>query len=122
MQRYRLFIAEIYSEPDTSTFTHEGSEYDLNGLLSATVGAEPINLKVESLTWILKWDPMTAKDELRIQNADLQAPILVTHTKDGWVVLDGIHRLVKAQREHAHTIKAVVVSPDLLARYQSGKN
>jgi len=111
-------LQEIYDEPEDSNFTHEGYNYDLNGLLSATLGMPIIQFSVSKLIWIFKWDPMTKKDNPRIKAADESAPILITKDKDQWVVLDGIHRLAAAVKDGMKELPAIVVDSTLLGKYR----
>jgi hypothetical protein len=116
MLSFCQFIREIYSEPDDSTFTHNGREYDLNGLLSATLGMQTQQFAVSRLTWIFRWsDPFD--DAARIDSADLEWPILVTGSEGRLVVLDGLHRLAKAKILQKPTIKGILVPDELLNRY-----
>lgn len=58
------------------------------------------------------------KGELkRIEKADLRFPIIIFN---GWVV-DGIHRLAKAQLLGNHKIKAVIFSKKLIDKFVIGK-
>ena len=120
MKRFKNFITEIFGEPADSNFSHEDHDYDLNGLLSATVGMPQIDMPISDFTWIMKWDPMTDEDKPRIDSADLKAPLLVIRdpkADNQWVVLDGIHRLAKAQRDGVETLPSIVVPQEVLDRY-----
>lgn len=108
-------IIELYSEPDRSTFTHDGSTYDLNGLLSYTLGMNRKMLPVASLKWILKWDRVGGA---RVRNADLTAPILVVDWKGKLVVVDGVHRLTKAVRSGVKELPSIFVSDSVLEKFR----
>lgn len=121
MKSFKQYLAEIFGEPEDSNFTHEDHTYDLNGLLSATVGNETVQMPTAKLRWIMRYDPMMKEDEPRIQSADLSAPLLIikdAQANDQWVVLDGIHRLAKAIREHVADLPCIIVSNELLERYK----
>ncbi len=119
MLSFQQFIREMWNEPDDSTFTHDGHTYDLNGLLSATLGMPVHKIPVSKLIWIFKWTGKeTTSDLQRDDNADLNAPILVTNLKGQLVVLDGLHRLEKAFKEKLPEINAIYVSDELLSRYR----
>jgi hypothetical protein len=121
MKSFRRYIIEIFGEPSDSNFTHEGHNYDLNGLLSATIGMEPTQVPVSQLKWIMKYDPMSQEDAERILSADLAAPLLITkEPQEGnkFVVLDGIHRLAKAIQQHVLELPCVEVTEELLDRYR----
>lgn len=119
MLRFRRFLNELYGEPDDGTFTHDGVDYNLNGILNATLGLPIEQVPVSELTWILKYDHMTAEDDPRIANADLTAPLLLIHWEGQLVVLDGIHRLAKAVREGVSTLPATMVNQELIDRYRA---
>ena len=107
---------EMYNEPNDSSFTHDGHEYALNGLLSATLGMVVRDIPVSRLTWIFDWDFPT--DKKRIAATDLNAPIMVTMLGKGLVVLDGLDRLEKAVEGKRKTIKGIYVGQELLDRYR----
>jgi len=46
----------------------------------------------------------------RVKDADLSYPILVIFNKGRWVVLDGIHRLVKAYMSKDPVIRVRILS------------
>lgn len=113
-------LRELYGEPDDGTFTHEGHEYNLNGILNATVGYPVKDYAVKNLRWVIKYDPMSARDQARIGSADISAPLLIVFDeKEGkMVVIDGIHRLVKAVQQKIEKVPCVVVSQELIDRYR----
>lgn len=45
---------------------------------------------------VIEGKPDTSEHLRRVHDADLKYPILIIRHKDKWVILDGIHRLVKA--------------------------
>jgi hypothetical protein len=117
VKTFNQLLREIYDEPDDSSVTDSGHVYDLNRLLSATLGMPTQQFQVNELVWIFKWDD-PAKDPGRENAADLNAPILVTKEGNRLVVLDGLHRLGKAAEQHQATIKGILVNPEILARYR----
>lgn len=52
----------------------------------------------------------------RIAEADTSFPVHVLRRRGRWVVLDGVHRLLKADVSGAPTVAAVVVAVEHLAR------
>ncbi len=52
--------------------------------------------------------PDSITHQQRIAEADLQFPILLTEKNDKWLVIDGVHRLVKAFEAKQKTIKAKI--------------
>lgn len=54
----------------------------------------------------------------RVQQADLQYPILLTEKNGKWLIIDGVHRTVKAFQAGQKIIKAKIFTPDLIAQCQ----
>ena len=117
MISFQQYIREMYNEPDDSEFTDNGHEYDLNGILSATLGMPVQNFPVSDLKWIFNYDD-PFKDPTRVEEADLSAPILITQEQGVFVVVDGLHRLGKAVQNQMKTIPAIIVSTNILDRYR----
>ena len=108
---FNLFEAKYYRENPKSTFTHDGTEYDLNKLLKLTSTSKGSNFPVKELRWILNH---TDVQKVRVEKADLKYPILIGKLKSKWVVYDGAHRLTKAVEENRNNIKAIKVSDYIL--------
>lgn len=106
-----ILESKYYRENPKSTFTHDGSEYDLNKLLKLTSTSKGSNFPVKELKWILKH---TDVQKERVEKADLKYPILIGKLKSKWVVYDGVHRLTKAVEEDRNNIKSIKVSDYIL--------
>jgi len=79
------------------SFTHEGTEYDLDHALSLADKQPVTSTRVKDLAWVLRHGKA---DPERVRRADLSAPLLVSRTKNGKpTVVDGFHRLTKANNE-----------------------
>ncbi|MBM7783587.1 hypothetical protein [Tenggerimyces flavus] len=107
--------------------------WDLERLWALEI--EPTELDVDQLAWQLDlpfWrdgerffavtprevasDPERHREQYeRTLAADLSHPIHVLQRTDRLTILDGVHRLLKAQLQGARTITAKVVSPDQLS-------
>jgi hypothetical protein len=96
---------------DTSWENDEGDKITLMDLLNATEDIPVRKISVEELKpHLLSWDG--DEDEVRkIDNADLQYPILIFVNDDGEfiTIIDGHHRAQKAARRGLETIKAKVI-------------
>jgi ParB-like nuclease domain len=96
---------------DTSWENDEGTKITLMDLLNATEDIPVRKISVEELKpHLLSWDG--DEDEVRkIDNADLQYPILIFVNDDGEfiTIIDGHHRAQKAARRGLETIKAKVI-------------
>ncbi len=109
-------LYELYQEPEGSEFTHDGRDYDLNALLLVTGHFETHDIPIDQVVWVLEFDE---PDPKRVAKADTQKPILVTwwEDEDGHrlVVLDGLHRIARAQQDGDEFIRGRYVDADDLA-------
>lgn len=108
-------LEDPYQEEDDSSFTHDGDDYDLNGILIAVDDTDVEEFKTSSLDWILKHDKL---DFDRLVNADPNEPILVTKWDDKLVVIDGLHRLAATIMQGNSTIAGKMVPATLLSRFK----
>jgi len=96
---------------DTSWENDKGDKITLMDLLSATEDIPVQEISVEELKpHLLSWDG--DKEEIKkIENADLQYPILIFVEDDGSFIsiIDGHHRAQKAVRKGLETIKAKII-------------
>lgn len=111
-------IFELYQEPKGGSFTHDGKEYDLNKLLRLSDDLDVDQIPVDQLDWVLDHDD-PENDPERIEKADLSATILVTwwFNEDGHsqlVVLDGLHRVAKADSEGILMLPGRYIDPEML--------
>jgi len=105
-------LRQIYHEEPTSTVTHDGNEYSVNKLLTATKYTKVRPTLVSDLKWILQDDNL---DQSRVSRADLSAPILITKMSDGrLVVIDGAHRLQKAIQDNVVSLPAKFINDTVL--------
>ena len=122
--RKYIHILEAYQEQD-STFESDGKLYDLNTLFVETENAPVAYFKVEDLAWVLEGQNINyeegSEDARRLQNADLKVPILVTPYKNSsWLVVDGLHRLVRAIKEGEEMMVGRVVPEESMNRARLG--
>lgn len=110
MKTFKQFITEVYQEEPGGSVTHDGARYDLNKLLQAADGSPIAYFKVSDLEWVLT----ELSDKERVQQADLNAPLLVTEWHGRWVILDGEHRLRKALKEKTIFLPGKVVDAEEL--------
>lgn len=122
--RKYIHILEVYQEQD-STFESDGKLYDLNTLFVETENAPVAYFKVEDLLWVLEGQDINyaddSEDARRVREADLTVPILVTPYKNSsWLVVDGLHRLVRALREKKEYMIGRVVPEESMNRARLG--
>ena len=53
----------------------------------------------------------------RVEEADLKFPVLIIKKSGKWLIIDGVHRLVKAFLNKQKTIQVKIISPDLVEKY-----
>ncbi len=54
---------------------------------------------------VINKKPGTEQEQLRVERADLSYPIDILKRKDKWIILDGVHRLVKTYQAGEHNIR-----------------
>ncbi len=79
---------------ETSTFTHDGVEYDLKTVWRETEHIQPILFKLDDLKWLIEeavWDPDMAR-----RSPNMLRPILVIMWQERICCIDGYHRICNA--------------------------
>ena len=112
MRSYLDILEYAYREESTSTFTHDGVEYNLNCVLSAAADIPSQMTPVSQLVWLL--DEAGYYDSNRVNSADLDAPLLIVKWNNRMVVLDGLHRLSKAAQMGVPLIRTVTIPESYL--------
>lgn len=110
----------IYSEGKDSTFTSNGKTYSLDGLFRETHKYSITILPISKLDWVFEY---ATPDPDRVVKADEEVPILVVrdlHAPAGqqFIVVDGLHRLMKAVSKRRNTIKTKLISKPLLDMFE----
>ena len=98
---------EGYVEGPTSTFTHDKQKYSVDKAIATVATKRTIQLAVKDLVWIFKYVEPSPE---RTRIADPSVPVLVTKWRGKLVVVDGLHRLQKAQEQGLETIPAKLLS------------
>ncbi len=107
-------LQEGYREEKDSTFTHDGQEYGLNQVLAQVENQPTTTFRTDELDWVLSY---TDIDPQREKKADITAPVLVAISDEGRpTVVDGAHRLAKAEEKDVETLPAHLVSDTVLAK------
>lgn len=63
----------------------------------------------------------TKKEQYKVQVADTKFPINIYFNKNKWLILDGIHRLVKLYQEGVEEVNVRVVTEEKLPSILSGE-
>jgi hypothetical protein len=108
-----------YSEGPMSLVTHLGVVYKLDRIFELSIDLPVTQLSLDSLKWLTD---VSITDPAREKNADIKVPIIVTPHNGNYVIIDGLHRAVKALKAGEKTIPARVIFHDILAmaRFGSG--
>ena len=101
-------------QEEKSTFQSNGKFYNLN-FIWRNVYRDPIlEIEIPRLSWVI--NPKDSVDEKRVKEADIATPILVTKEDGRELVVDGLHRLIKAIRLQRKTLPYWRVSPELMRK------
>lgn len=113
---------EGYREERGGSFTHKGTEYNLNRVFAFI---EKNNLpkttfRVEKLAWVLDHDK---PDPARVARADVTKPIIVVGHFDSErtftpVAVDGLHRVARAVKDGVETIEGYRITLEQLKESQ----
>ncbi|MEJ1969071.1 MAG: hypothetical protein WDN03_10645 [Rhizomicrobium sp.] len=87
---------------------------DLAWMLELPVWAGPNGPYSLSPMEVLKGPKVHAAEYVRMARADTSHPIDIAFHLDRWVVLDGVHRLLKLYRDGAQLVRVRVVPPEAL--------
>ncbi len=61
---------------------------------------------------VIDKEPGTSEHMKKVEGSNLEYPIVIIFNKDRWVILDGIHRLVKSYLLKKPTIDVKILSKD----------
>lgn len=101
----------VYQEHE-STFESDGTMYDLNRIFRQTHGDTVHTIDLDKLVWVLKF--VKGYDPERVQRSDVDVPILVAKVDGRMLVVDGLHRLIKARNSGATTMRCIYVSDSVM--------
>jgi hypothetical protein len=116
----------IYQEPK-SYFSDNDREYDLNKIFNFTQNLIPIKMSTNKLKWILEHTLITLPNEeitcnscqneanpslfhkKRVEQSDLNVPIIVLNEGTKFTIVDGLHRLEKTLLKKESNIFAIII-------------
>ena len=101
------YLDKVYQEHHSDTFTLDKKQYPINKYLRQGASKSTVMMPVSELEWVLKYD---TPDPVRLEKADLSAPLLVTRWQDKWVAVDGLHRLTKAVKTGVRELPCKIIS------------
>lgn len=118
---FKEFLAPSgYSEGPMSLVTHNGILYKLDRIFELSVDLPVTMLPLEDLKWMLNVPGLV--DDERMKKADSKVPIIVTPQNGQYVIIDGMHRVMKAMKAGEKAIGARVIFHDILAMAKLGAN
>jgi len=99
-----------------NSFTHDGNEYDLKKLNRLIKDNDIKKFRISKLKWIFKHDDPFKDEPERIKTANIKVPIIITKWRKKLVVLDGLHRLCKADIMGLKALPGRLATPDQLEK------
>lgn len=115
---FKKIILEKKLESEQSTITHNKKTYSINKIIKSVEKNEITEISISQLEWIIKSqkieDFKTGKELKRIIYADKNEPIIIIKEKNKWIVLDGLHRLIKSMILGEKKLKVKKISSEEL--------
>ncbi len=110
-----IVAKESYREGKDSTVTSNGKRYSIDSLLEQIEKAKlkPTAFDVAELEWVLEY---SQPDPDRVESADTSVPGIVCFIDNKPLMLDGLHRLTKANQTNVKKLSAFVVTDAMLEK------
>ncbi len=70
---------------------------------------------------VIELAPGTSTERAKVQQADTSYPIDIFYNKDKWLILDGIHRLVKLYQEGVGQVQVRIVTNEVFPSIASSE-
>lgn len=107
-------MSAIYQEGHGSTFSVDGRTFRLNEILKRAHDLPVVKTAVKDLLWHMEYVKTSKSDIVRVNNADLTAPLLLTKHYDKIMIIDGMHRLQKAVIKQVHELPSKYISEEMM--------
>jgi len=101
----------MYAEGPESFILYNGRKLLIDDLIKACESLEVMCMSTYFLYRFGTGDNKTF-DQARVDQADLNIPVIVLTTEVEVLLLDGMHRLVKAIQQHENTIKIYMLDKE----------
>jgi hypothetical protein len=101
-------LQELYQE-EKSTFKSDGQSYDLNKIFKITDNTKLEFIPLKKIVWLIPYLDLSPS---RVEKVDVSVPIVITEYKGKTLVIDGAHRLMKANKAHLRELPAKRISAD----------
>jgi hypothetical protein len=109
-----------YQEFD-SIFYSQGVAYNLNKIFAITADIPTVEFEIGDLQRLLTMNSTINTQTLqkidwqRVAQADLQYPIIISQCSEGLIIVDGMHRYIKAITNGQNiTVKTIYITPEEL--------
>ncbi len=110
----------MYQEHE-SIFHSQGVNYDLNKVFPIADNLEPVEFDIITLKRLLTMNSIINTqtlyeiDWIRVAKSDLQYPIILSQCSEGLIIVDGMHRYIKAVSSGKNmTVKTIYITPEEL--------
>lgn len=105
----------MYQEHD-SLFHSNGKDYDLNKVFAITENKRIFQISLSMVEALVDLDTKNLRniDWRRVDNADLQYPIILSRCGDSFIIVDGYHRFIKAVTTGKDLILEKYITPEEL--------
>lgn len=110
----------MYQEFD-STFHSQGVNYDLNKVFTIAATKSETEFYADTLKRLLTSNSSVNTQTLhkidwrRVLQADLQYPIIISQCSEGLIIVDGMHRYIKAVTSGQNIeVKTIYITPEEL--------
>lgn len=104
-----------------SIFHSQGVKYDLNKVFSIAANTEAVEFDIIALKRLLTMNSTVNTQNLhqigwqRVAAADLQYPIIISQCSEGLIIVDGMHRYIKAITSGQNIeVKTIYITPEEL--------
>lgn len=121
-KEYLKPAGQEYSEGPMSLVTHNGILYKLDIIFHMSKDLPVTMVPLSELLWMLNSIEPGSDDEKRVKKVDKKVPIIVTPQNGQYVIIDGYHRALKAQKDGDKDIPARIIFHDVLAMSKLGSN
>ena len=110
----------MYQEYD-SIFHSNGTNYDLNKVFAIAADILTVEFDISDLQRLLIMNSTVNTQSLqkidwqRVAQADLQYPIIISQCSEGLIIVDGMHRYIKAITSGQNIeVKTIYITPEEL--------
>ena len=112
IERVLKYLNE-YQEEKNSTFKDNGTLYNLNKVFDIVENTSSKRVNIHKLEWIIP-NHIPKLDIKRAKSVDTSIPLIVVETKEGLLIVDGYHRLLKAREKGLTYLPVKYITREML--------